>query len=174
MALINFTLPAGSGIRPEGFTTLNTLFKICFPLILAVIFLHGGHISVHAHAVVAGFSEVSGIEVTAAYDNGQPMSGGQVIVYAPDNPARPWLASTLDEQGRFAFVPDYAVPGSWSIQVRQAGHGAMIHIPVDAAGLEKSVAGSPQVFTGLQLTLMIACVVWGFIGTALFFSRRKT
>ncbi len=152
---------------------MNTLFKICFPLALAVIFLLGAHISVHAHAVVAGFSEVSGIEITAAYDNGQPMSGGQVIVFAPDNPARPWLATTLDEQGRFAFVPDYAVPGNWSVQVRQAGHGAMIHIPVDAAGLETSVAVSPQVFTGLQLTLMIACVVWGFIGTALFFSRRK-
>jgi len=153
---------------------LNTFFKIYFSLTLAVIFLHSGHISVHAHAVVAGFSEVAGIEIMAAYDNGQPMSGGQVIVYAPDNPARPWLTSTLDEQGRFAFVPDYAVPGSWSVQVRQAGHGAMIHIPVEATGLEESVAGSPQVFTSLQLTLMIACVVWGFIGTALFFSRRKT
>jgi len=126
----------------------------------------------HAHGVVAGYSERTGIEITARYDSGQPMAQGQVVIFAPDNPARPWKSAFLDEHGVFFFVPDKSIPGNWSVQVRQAGHGAMIHIPVG----EEKVRDVPPVSAGpgpMQLALMIACVVWGSIGTALYFSKRK-
>ncbi len=142
-------------------------------LIISAFLLYSGSTRLHAHGVNAGYSEVSGIEITAAYDNGEPMAGGQVTVYAPDNPADPWLKADLDQEGKFTFVPDYSISGNWSIQVRQAGHGAMIHVPVADSEIKESIDGNPATFSPLQLTLMIACVSWGFIGTALFFSRRK-
>lgn len=147
--------------------------KIYFSLILLFFLLLTGYVSVYAHGVEARYSEVPGLRINAAYDSGEPMAGGQVTVYAPDNPADPWLKADLDQEGKFTFVPDYSISGNWSIQVRQAGHGAMIHVPVADSEIMESIDGNPATFSPLQLTLMIACVSWGFIGTALFFSRRK-
>ncbi len=148
-----------------------SMYRIFFSLALAAIIL-GGAVDIHAHGVAAGYSNVPGIEISAGYDTGQPMSGGQVVVYAPDNPAEPWMTGLLDEEGRFGFVPDYSLPGTWSVQVRQAGHGAMIHIPVQEQGIDDSRTDPASAFTGLQLAVMAGCVVWGFIGTAMFFTRR--
>jgi len=128
--------------------------------------------AVHAHGVVAGYAKRTGIEITAGYDTGRPMSGGRVSVFAPDNPATPWLTATLDENGRFRFVPDPAVQGTWTVQVRQEGHGAMIHIPTGDFAIEEQQTG-PASFGLLQRIVAAACVVWGSIGTALYFSRRK-
>ncbi|MFN2267101.1 MAG: hypothetical protein ABR542_08145 [Desulfonatronovibrio sp.] len=147
--------------------------KIYLTLTLTFFLFLGGYVSVYAHGVVAGYSEVQGIEINAAYDSGEPLAGGQVMVYAPDNPAKPWLKASLDQEGNFRFVPDYSISGNWSIQVRQAGHGAMIHVPVADSQIMEATEDSPATFSSLQLTLMILCVSWGFIGTALFFSRRK-
>ncbi|MFP4128455.1 MAG: hypothetical protein ACLFSF_05390 [Desulfonatronovibrio sp.] len=148
--------------------------KIYFSLISALFLFLGGYVSVYAHGVVAGYSEVPGIEINAAYDTGEPLAKGQVTVYAPDSPAKPWIKASLDQKGVFRFVPDYSIPGNWSIQVRQAGHGAMIHVPVDDSEIMKATEDSPAALSTFQFTLMILCVSWGFIGTALFFSKRKT
>lgn len=117
------------------------------------------------------------VELTATFDTGEPMAGGQVAVYAPDNPADPWLTGTCDEEGRFTFTPDPALPGTWEVQVRQSGHGDVLYIPVGAQSAESGVvsqvtAGSSG-YTTLQLVLMGGAVVWGFLGTALFFSNRR-
>jgi len=53
--------------------------------------------------------------------------------------------------------------------VRQSGHGDMVHIPI---GEDVAMAGGTG-YTPLQIVLMGACVVWGFAGTALFFSHRR-
>ncbi|MGM0404335.1 MAG: carboxypeptidase regulatory-like domain-containing protein [Thermodesulfobacteriota bacterium] len=142
-----------------------------FPVLLFVFFLTGA-VHVYAHGVAADYAKVSGIEIAAAYDNGQPLAGGQVIVYAPDNPATPWMRSVLDDQGKFGFIPDHDITGTWSVQVRQTGHGAMIHIPISSEGIEQSDAASGRLGNG-QKAVIAVCVVWGGIGTALFFSRRK-
>ena len=110
------------------------------------------------------------ITITAAYDSGEPMAGAQVTVYAPDNPSTPWLTGTCDDNGRFSFSADATKPGSWAVQVRQAGHGDIVHIPV---GEIADGTGDSGGFTTLQIVIMSACVIWGFIGTALFFARRK-
>lgn len=111
------------------------------------------------------------VVITAAYDSGEPMAGAQVTVYAPNAPAVPWLTGTCDDDGRFSFTPDAAISGSWAVQVRQAGHGDIIHIPIGESAGE---AGDSGGFTTLQIVIMSACVIWGFIGTALFFLRRKS
>jgi nickel transport protein len=98
------------------------------------------------------------------------MAGAQVTVYAPNDPSTPWLTGVCDDEGRFSFTPDSSESGTWDIQVRQAGHGDIVHIPVGAAS---AGTGDSDSYSALQIILMAACVIWGSVGTALFFMRRK-
>ena len=123
-----------------------------------------------AHGVNIQYSSDIEITIVASYDSGGPMAGAQVTVYAPDDPSTPWLTGVCDDEGRFSFTPDSSIPGTWDVQVRLAGHGGMIHIPVG-----EGTAGSGGVggYSYLQIGLMAACVIWGNIGTALYFRRRR-
>jgi nickel transport protein len=144
-----------------------------------------------AHGVVLEHRQVSSVEVLAQFDTGEPMANAQVLVYAPANPNEAWQQGTTDDQGRFSFVPDADQPGSWEVMVRQAGHGAIATIPVSAedeagatgggdesaptatvpatnAGISPSTNLSP-----VQRGITIGSVIWGFVGTALFFARGK-
>lgn len=123
-----------------------------------------------AHGVNIEYTSEVQVSIVAKYDNGEPMAGAQVAVYAPDEPSTPWLTGECDEEGRFSFTPDTSRPGIWDVQVRLAGHGAMVHIPV---GEGTASTGGVGGYGPLQLAVMVACVVWGSIGTALYFSRRR-
>lgn len=129
-----------------------------------------------AHGVKIDYNVSRAIEINANYDNGEPMSNAQVTVYAPDDPSTPWATGSADEKGRFIFTPDPSKSGTWTVRVRQAGHGDLINIPFaeDAAALDSPevVSGSTG-YTTPQIVLMGASVIWGFIGTALFFARGK-
>ena len=125
---------------------------------------------VYAHGARIEYTSSTEIEIVAKYDTGEPMGGAQVVVYAPDDPSTPWLTGVCDDEGRFTFVPDSTKPGTWDVQVRQAGHGDMVHIPVGEGAV---VAGSSGGYSVLQIVLMAVCVVWGIAGTALYFSRRR-
>ncbi|MBO8128354.1 MAG: carboxypeptidase regulatory-like domain-containing protein [Peptococcaceae bacterium] len=124
-----------------------------------------------AHGAKISYQITKAIEITATYDTGEPLSGGQVTIYAPDNPSTPWRKAKCDENGKYIFIPDPSKPGTWDVQVRQAGHGDMIHIPI-GEGTAEAASGSTG-YTPLQIVLMAACVVWGFVGTTLFFARRR-
>lgn len=125
-----------------------------------------------AHGVQISSAMVNGIEITALYDSGQPMVGGQVNVYTPDDPLVPWLTGICDEQGKFFFIPDYSRPGLWEVQVRLAGHGDLIRIEI--TGSEEVIATGATGLSSLQKAVMALTVIWGAVGTALFFSRRRT
>ena len=124
----------------------------------------------YAHGVNLEYTTDVKVEITARYDSGTPMGGAQVAVYAPSDPNTPWLTGVCDEEGRFSFVPDASQPGIWDVQVRLAGHGGILHIPV---GRDAAVTDNGGGFSHLQIGLMTACVVWGTVGTALYFSRRR-
>jgi nickel transport protein len=126
------------------------------PLVLA----HGAHVT---------YRVATTVDLEAQYDNGEPMGGAQVAIYAPDDPTTVWLTGICDEEGRFSFTPDPSLPGTWDVQVRQAGHGDMVHIIIGEGG--NADAGGAH--TPLQIVVMAACVIWGLVGTALYFSRRK-
>jgi nickel transport protein len=143
----------------------RTPLAILFTLMLAL----GVTATAFAHGAKIDYTINVAVEIQAAYDTGKPMAGGQVTVYAPDDLSTPWLEGACDEEGRFTFTPDPAIPGTWDVQVRQAGHGDIVHIPI---GEDMMMTGSTG-YTPLQIVLMGASVLWGFIGTALFFSRRK-
>jgi nickel transport protein len=119
------------------------------------------------------------VVVEATYHSGRPMAGAQVTVMAPDAPDQPWLVGECDADGRFEFAPPVDRPGTWEVLVAHHGHGGRVSIDVAGEGeragsaVVTAEASSTAHLTALQKIVMGACVVWGLIGTALFFSRRR-
>jgi len=150
------------GLRKRLTVLLSAVFAAALALLAPA--------AAFAHGVKIEYRPVPAVEITAAFDSGEPMAGAQVAVFSPGDPAVPWLTGTCDDRGRFVFSPDGAQLGSWSVQVRQAGHGGTVHITVGEAG---KTGGAGAGFSTLQLVLMGACVLWGLFGTALYFSRKK-
>lgn len=139
-----------------------------------------------AHGVNIQYRTTEAIAIDAAYDSGEPMSNAQVTVYAPNDPATPWLQGTTDDKGRFIFAPDTA--GNWAVRVRQAGHGNLINVSIADGNTASEPAISDDRAAGVnvyrtssnngglnpwQTGLAIASGIWGFVGTALFFSRSS-
>lgn len=138
---------------------------------LLMLILTGGAL-VYAHGLEITYTVALNpvVEIAASFDSGEPMAEAQVAVYAPDDTATPWLTGQCDDAGRFSFAPDVARPGTWQVQVRQAGHGEWINIPIEADMTTQS-GGDPG-FTPAQIVLMAGSVIWGFAGTAFYFTRR--
>lgn len=112
----------------------------------------------------------TGIHLQAAFDDGAPMDSAQVTVYSQSEPAVPLLTAFTDGNGEYTFPPPEGEDDGWDIQVRKAGHGAMVHIPPNPQNRQVQAGG----LSTMQSVVMAACVIWGFTGTALFFrSRRK-
>lgn len=117
--------------------------------------------------------------VEATYHSGRPMAGAQVTVFAPGAPEQPWLMGECDERGRFEFAPPVDRAGVWDIRVVQRGHGGRVAVEVAGEGEQagpstvRAEASSVAHLTVLQRTVMAASAVWGLIGTALFFIRRR-
>ena len=74
-------------------TRLSLIIILIFLLAMLAMPLkasaHGAHIQYTS----------SGIEITAKYDTGEPMSGAQISIYAPDDVSNAWLTGTLDITG---------------------------------------------------------------------------
>ncbi len=144
---------------------MDKRFLILPALVLLTVFTFT---IVRAHGVIIEYSMKPVIEVFATFDSGEPMQNAQVNIFAPDDPQISWMSGTTDQNGRFTFSPDPTIPGTWDIQVRQAGHGGIVHINLEDGALNSNTTG----FSRLQIVLMGACALWGFVGTALFFYRR--
>jgi nickel transport protein len=135
--------------------------------------------AVLAHGAKIEYLQNSAITIQAAYDDGTPMKEAQVVIYAPNDLANPWLKGITDERGYFSFVPDAEISGDWDVKVRQSGHGDIVSIPVSNGNLtaenpqQMSVSNSDN-YSPVQKVVMAAVGVWGFIGTALFFTRKKS
>lgn len=125
---------------------------------------------VRAHGTDIGYNVAMAVEMEARFDNGEPMTECQYTVYAPNDPATPWLSGKCDENGRFSFTPNTDITGNWAVSIRQAGHGEIVTVPIESGGTVAVADGG----SSLQTVLTGAATVWGFIGTALFFSARST
>jgi nickel transport protein len=125
--------------------------------------------SAYAHGSRIEYTISTVVETVATFDSGEAMAGAQVAVYAPGDPTTPWLTGVCDDEGRFVFTPDPTTSGTWDVQVRQAGHGDIVHIPIGAGAASAGGGG----FSPAQIVVMAACVMWGFAGTALFLSRKS-
>jgi nickel transport protein len=150
--------------------------------------LVGWALPVFSHGVTVEHRQVSSVELEAQFETGEPMANAQVLVYAPDNPTEPWQQGNTDDQGRFNFAPDATQPGNWEVMVRQAGHGVLTIVPVaesaaaaspapdpgaEAEASSSSLLSSSTSLSPVQRSITIGSVIWGFIGTALFFARGK-
>lgn len=140
-----------------------------------------------AHGANIVYQQTAAIELTATYDDGTPMDNAQVVIYAPDNPAIPWQKGTTDAEGKFSFIPSSTVSGNWDVKIRQSGHGDIVSIPWqientiaavesedNVANVNTKILSANSSYTPMQKIVMAATGVWGFIGTALFFSRQKS
>lgn len=134
-----------------------------------------------SHAARLNYEVEPTISLTATYDHGEPLDNAQVFVYSPENPREPWITGTTDESGRYQFRPNPEISGNWTVTVRQAGHGDMITINLDdstpmangsTGDAENSslLADLPDISISQRL-LTGASVIWGCVGTALYFSR---
>ncbi|MFC1999104.1 carboxypeptidase-like regulatory domain-containing protein [Chloroflexota bacterium] len=122
-------------------------------------------ITAYAHGAAIDIS--TDVTITATYDNGEPMSGAQVTIHAPDDAVNPWDdpgTGICDADGRYSFTPDPDIPGRWRVQVSKAGHGDDTYLDVVGGGG----------LSVLQIVLMSVCVAWGFVGTALYFRRKRS
>ncbi len=151
---------------------------------LLLLALLGIPLKATAHGAKITYQQTQAIAIQASYDSGEPMRQAQVVVYAPDNPAQPWTQGTTDGAGQFTFTPDASKPGNWEVKVRQAGHGDIATIPIGAAtgtamtptntsGSSLDLTRGTDTLTPIQKGLMGGAIVWGCIGTALFFARGK-
>ncbi|MEL6602993.1 MAG: carboxypeptidase-like regulatory domain-containing protein [Cyanobacteria bacterium J06614_10] len=112
-------------------------------------------------------------EIQATFETGEPMSDAQVLIYAPTDPQTPWKTAKTNEEGRYTFTPDAQQPGLWEVTVRQAGHG---HTTGFAVGEQTAMANASSglAASSTQKWIAIAATIWGFVGTALFFSGRAS
>lgn len=122
---------------------------------------HGAHID---------YQIAPSVEVQAQFDNGELMVQAQVTVFAPSDPETPWQTGITDDDGSFSFSPDPSQTGDWEVQVRQAGHGSSITIPVGSDEAIASATGGD--LSPAQKLLMTGLGLWGLLGTGLYFSNR--
>ena len=111
------------------------------------------------------------IGVRAMYDTGEVMAFADVLVFPPGSASSAASIKT-DKKGVFLFTPD--APGTWTFQVRDSsGHGMRINLQIDEslALISESRPGSG--INMLQKIVMALSIVWGAIGTALYFKGRK-
>lgn len=137
---------------------------LCASLLLAALPVLG-----HGARVIW---EVQGdsVHISAAFDDGTPMNEAQVTVFSAAEPSLPYTSGLTDENGKFSFLPDLEQSLAWDVQVRKAGHGDIVHFSLDGSTDTRIDQGA---FTTLQIILMSMCVVWGFVGTALFFASKR-
>jgi nickel transport protein len=137
---------------------------------------HGSHVE----ATITRTIEVTRtVEVVATTHGSRPMADGQVTVFAPGAPEEPWLSAVCDAEGRVRFELPADAAGTWDIRVAHRGHGGRIQLEVPGEDGDtrdtitaEAIAAQPQLST-LQKAILGGGVVWGCIGTALFFARRR-
>ena len=132
-----------------------------------------------AHGVIINhvIDNVSGdVLLNARFDTGELMDEAQVSIFAPNDLANPWLVAETDTLANFRFSPDETIPGLWEVQVRKAGHGDILRLTLDEGVMASlsNARGAQGGFTAMQIVLMSASIIWGFIGTALYFMSRHS
>ncbi len=114
----------------------------------------------------------TGIGIKALYHDDSPMSDSDVEVFSPVDNQKKDSTGNTDEYGRFYFFPDKT--GKWRIKVSDGmGHAVEALLDVkEGMVLEDKPGNSHGGFSTEQLIIMVLCVVWGFIGTGLYFKRK--
>lgn len=112
------------------------------------------------------------VTIQAKYNSGLPMSVCQVLFYKPLQEKASFETMT-DLNGLFSFIPSES--GTWICKVRdQEGHGLRINLNIGKdLRLMDAQNHHHQHFSLAQKIIMSFCIIWGLVGTALFFQARK-
>ncbi|MDP2793801.1 MAG: hypothetical protein Q8O25_06945 [Sulfurisoma sp.] len=109
-----------------------------FYAVLLLSFLAAG---LCAHGV-SGRAISGGAGLEALYADGEPLSFGEVKVYAPGDAAGPFQRGYTDRNGRFLFSPDS--DGRWRLEINDGmGHGLVREVLVKKGAVISS--GGPAV-----------------------------
>ena len=141
---------------------------LIFIFIFSLIYTHG----LLAHGTKYEIIDKNILAIKAMFDSGIPMANSKVLLFPPGE-AKASITTQTDENGIFYIAPEKS--GTWVAQVRESGgHGMRINLEIDESMQVKG--GSRMQGSGttmLQKIIMAACVIWGFIGTALYFRGKK-
>lgn len=121
--------------------------------------------SAWAHGVRGVITSENAMHVTAAYDDGEPMSYAQVEIRR-DGEKLPFQTGRTDRNGRFAFLLDKA--GTWTIIVSdEMGHRLALKTGIDN-GLELNSPGDQATDAGAlsryEKALMGITIIFGICG----------
>lgn len=144
--------------------TKKELHCIILFLIMAFpLFAHGTKYEVLSEEIVG---------IKAMFDTGEPITNAKVLIFAPDETEVTYTTKS-DSDGVFYVIPDKA--GTWTMQVRDKdGHGMRINLVVSESMQLVSNKGGKIGMTYLQKVIAALCVIWGCIGTALYFKRKAS
>ena len=141
------------------------------PLLLSCLMLVSMGENAIAHGVKLQTKLRPSVEITALFEDGTPLKQAQVQVYQPSQTDQAALTGKTNDQGQFEFTPDQE--GSWDVFVRQAGHGSEVSIPISFRAQDGILkANTPTGQTLPQRIITIGAVIWGCLGTALYFKGR--
>lgn len=109
-------------------------------LLLAVVMglvLMGFPAQAWAHQVETFYTLDNQLEFQSLFSSGEPFVGATVTIYAPNNPDEPWMTTTTDSEGRFAFLPDESIPGDWQVDIEDENksHADYWTVPVGDKGI---------------------------------------
>jgi nickel transport protein len=141
--------------------------RVWLGLFGAIAFSEG----VMAHGVTIKTQMNLGVEVQAFYDEGQPLAQAQVQVFSPANAETALFTGQTDKDGRYQFTP--TASGDWEILVRQSGHGESLTVPIDLGGKPLQSLASSGSDNLIQRLITLGSVIWGCVGTALYFKGRS-
>ncbi|MFK7804115.1 MAG: carboxypeptidase regulatory-like domain-containing protein [Anaerolineae bacterium] len=152
-------------------STILSKILVSAAIFTAALFWFLSSVAPAANAHGTSITYATTLTVQGAFESGEPMSNAEVTIFTPTDPQNAWGQGIADEEGRYTFTPDASIEGEWTVSYRSAGHGDIAYIPVG-----EGVTGSGGGLTGnLQRIVMAVAVIWGFVGTALYFqSKQKT
>jgi hypothetical protein len=102
------------------------------------------------------------VTVQFATEDGKPMGGAEVQVFAPGDPSHPVKSGKTDKDGKFTFGTDR--DGLWTAEARVAGEVARATVRVGGSGGGDQGNGlSPYLVFGLLGVLLVIAVVYRFL-----------
>jgi nickel transport protein len=127
-------------------------------------------LNMFSHGVSTKIINKGIVGIRFAYEGGNPFSNVKVKIYSPDDASTPFIVASTDTAGYVYFAPTKR--GEWIIVAKdEGGHAKRVNLNVDESFAVQSAASGN--LNSLQKLILGIAVVWGFIGTALFFKSRK-
>ena len=162
-------------MRPPGYQAPNKQGRIfreskmrLIMMALVSLLVLTVEVGAWAHGLEYEVSTREAFAVRLFYSDGEMMSYAPYKIFLPDGESV-FQNGLTDKNGMVIFSPDS--PGEWRVQANDdLGHGARVTVNVGGDMKRSGVAAGS--LSALQKGLMVLCVVWGAIGTALFYRRR--